>query len=320
MKKLIVLVSLVGFFITISPLSSVHAETGDVSKSGLSVNNQGTWKKLSKKKQAEIKQPIPKRYRGTWYAWNVLRKRKERVKIGAQSYEFAFKNAKGKYVTLDKFSDSKLATWKTKYDHLAVKKVLKVKGNKYKFFEENFTLNRTKQGVRVSLPEVWLDRMNHNSRVTFRHKMKKPAKAKYKMTRAFLSKQDFVSAYFYHGDVQYTMNFNKKTNHMLFDLQSIWSDLGSVTHSDTQALMASGDIDAYQDVVSEKFAGNKVTLLVTSGWGDSYYKIQLKRIGREYFEINKIPKKNEWFNGKKVYRTPTLFGKRFVKSHLWYSN
>ncbi|QBO36600.1 hypothetical protein EQG49_08995 [Periweissella cryptocerci] len=176
MKKIMLMLGLVTFVVTIAlTISACSASTGHSvhGVAGIVTRNTGEWKTLSKKKQKEISKPIPKKYRGTWYTWNVFKNRKERVQIKDRSLEYAYRTKKGKYVALDRYQGNKLAAWTTKYGHLSVNYILKTKsGDKYKFFAENFTLNRTKQGVRVTIPAIWNTTINYNKKITFRKKMK----------------------------------------------------------------------------------------------------------------------------------------------------
>ncbi|QBO36605.1 hypothetical protein EQG49_09020 [Periweissella cryptocerci] len=322
MKKFIVLLGLVIFVVTIAlTISACSASTGHSvhGVANIVTRNTGEWKTLSKMKQKEISKPIPKKYRGTWYTWNVFKNRKERVQIKARSLEYAYRTKKGKYVALDRYEGNKLAAWTTKYGHLSVNYILKTKsGGKYKFFEENFTLNRTKQGVRITIPANWNTTINYNKKVTFRKKMKKPAMGNFKMTKAFLYKSGHLSPYSSKSDMYYEWKFNKKMTRMWFNIQAIWNGDGPSTDTDTQYLNSGGGDDTYSEIKSASFEGNKVTLIILppTSLADGYYKIQLKRISKRYMVVNKISKTNERFNGNKVYSTPSLFGVRFVDSKL----
>ncbi|QBO36604.1 hypothetical protein EQG49_09015 [Periweissella cryptocerci] len=323
MKKIMLMLGLVTFVVTIALTTSACSASTEHSVHGVAgivTRNSGEWKTLSKKKQKEISKPIPKKYRGTWYTWNVFKNRKERVQIKARSLEYAYRTKKGKYVALDRYQGNKLAAWTTKYGHLSVNYILKNKsGGKYKFFEENFTLNRTKQGVRITIPANWNTTINYNKKVTFRKKMKKPVMGNFKMTKAFLYRSGHLSPYSSKYDTYYTWEFNKKMTRFWFNVQAIWNGDGPNIDDETVNLNAGGADDAYSEIKSASFEGNKVTLIILppiSITDDGYYKIQLKRISRRYMVVEKITNTNERFNGKKVYSTPSLFGVRFVDSEL----
>ncbi|QBO36603.1 hypothetical protein EQG49_09010 [Periweissella cryptocerci] len=320
MKK-IIFTSVIAILLAITLIpSTCNASSSVLGKAGVSERTEGNWKKLSTKKQIEIKKNIPKKYRGTWYAWNVLANRKERIRIDARSFQYAYRNKNGRYVVLDQYSGNRLATWKTKYNHLSVNYILKTKkNNQYKIFEENFTLSRTKKGVRITLPSSWIEMINHNTHVTFRKKLKRPAMVKNNMTKEFLSKKTLISRYFKSKDVYYMMSFNKKMTHMLFNSQSIWSNSGPDIGNDVADLSAGGDSSGYGVIEKVTFKGNRVTLIVLApaSMVKTYYKIQLERISKQYIVVTKIEKGQNSFNGNKVNRTPSLFGIRFVPTGIY---
>lgn len=322
MKKIMLILGLVAVIATMTvattACSAASPDPYAYANSGVDGSTEGHWKKLSNSKQQAMQKPIPKKYRGTWYAWNVLKNRKERVKIKARSFEYAYRTKKGRYAVLDRYQGKQLAAWNTKYNHVSVNYILKKKSDgRYKLFNEKFVLHRTKQGVRVTLPPEWIDTLNHNYKVTFRKKMKQPVMGHQKMTKSFLSKTGHLSSYYKKNDVYYTLKFNKGITHMQFDVQSIWNGDGPDVATDLDALMIGGDESTYAKIVSSSFKGNKATFIVLppASLEDVYYKIQFKRISKQYLVVDKIPKKNEWFNGKKIYRTPSLFGVRFVNSN-----
>lgn len=321
MKKIMLTLGLVAVIATMT-VATTACSAASKSEYGnaniLETSNEGHWQKLSKNKQKAMQKPVPKKYRGTWYTWNVFKNRKERVKIKARSFEYAYRTKKGRYAVLDRYQGKQLAAWNTKYNHVSVNYILKKKsGGRYKFYAEKFVLNRTKQGVRVTLPDDWTSTVNYNFKVTFRKKMKQPVMGHPKMTKSFLSKTGHLSPYFEDDDIYYTLKFNKAITHMQFDVQSFWNGDGPNVAEDLEALKISGDESTYAKIVYSSFKGNKVTLIVypPAGYDDVYYKIQFERISKRYLVVNKIPKANEWFKGKKVYRTPSLFGVRFVNSN-----
>lgn len=321
MKKIMLTLGLVvavaAMAVTTTACSAASPDPYAYANSGVNGSTEGHWKKLSKNKQKTMQKPIPKKYRGTWYAWNVLKNRKERVKIKARSFEYAYRTKKGRYAVLDRYQGKQLAAWNTKYNHVSANYILKKKsGGRYKLFNEKFVLHRTKQGVRVTLPPEWVDTINHNYKVTFRKKMKQPAMGHPKMTKSFLSKTGHLSPYFEDDDIYYTWSFNKKMTRLWFNVQSIWDGDGVDTAGDVEDLNSAGDEAGYSEIKSVKIKKNKITMIVApAGESSLYYKIQLSRISKQYFVVDKIPKPNEWFNGNKVYRTPSLFGVRFVNSN-----
>ncbi|QBO36601.1 hypothetical protein EQG49_09000 [Periweissella cryptocerci] len=138
------------------------------------------------------------------------------------------------------------------------------------------------------------------------------------MTKAFLYKSGHLSPYFSKYDIYYEWKFNKKMTRFWFDTQAIWNGDGPNAGGDVELLDSAGNSESYSDIESTTFKGNTVTLIVSPPTGalDGYYKIKIERISKRYFVVKKIPKPNERFNGKKVYRTPSLFGVRFVNSEL----
>lgn len=310
----IVTITMVMMFIPVS-----CSANNVVGKAGISERTEGHWQKINTKK-TQISQNIPKKYRGTRYTWNVLANRKERIKVKARSFQYAYLNKKGKYVILDQYEGKKLAVWKTKYNNWTVNYVLKTKKDgQYKLFDENFKLKSRKGGIKLSLPNSWMEMVNHNSSVVFKKKLTKPAMKKLKITKSFLSKETFITQYFKKNDVYYMVSFNKKMTHMLFNSQPIWSNSGPSIGSDVADLSAGGDSSGYGAIKKVSFKGNKATVIVSApaSMVKTYYKIQFERISKKYLVVNKISKAQENFNGNKVHRTPSLFNIRFVATRIY---